>query len=105
MRKTFKRSLALVLSLLMLLTVTPISFAAKTCENCNQKVEPVDTVACAATCSTYGYSKDGQYCPNCGKCFTDDEGRRIDKTPHDALNLDSVPAVLPTCETNGTIEH
>ena len=106
MRKTFKRSLALVLSLLMLLTVSPIGFAVVTCPGCGKTVEPVIVDGPkTATCSEYGYNVAGQYCPECGKCLTNNDGRRTDKTPHDAQNLDPVAAVIPTCAENGTIAH
>ncbi len=103
MKKTCKRSLALVLSLLMLLSVAPLSFAAVTCEECGNTVTPITiTEPKTATCSEYGYSTAGSYCPNCGNCFTDNEGRRLDKTAH---TLSFVPATFTSCEDGGTRAH
>ena len=62
MKKTCKRSLALVLSLLMLLSVAPLSFAAVTCEECGNTVTPITiTEPKTATCSEYGYSTAGNF--------------------------------------------
>ena len=105
MRKTFKRSLALVLSLLMLMTAVPMSFAATTCPNCHERVEAEIHDAVGATCSSFGYTKAGSYCPNCGHCFSDDEGKRLDKTEHNDSNLEKKDMEPASCEANGKIEH
>lgn len=82
MKKTCKRSLALVLSLLMLLSVAPLSFALEgKCENCNAQVTFENKAAIPATCSSKG-REAGLCCPECGSyAFGGEEIAMLDHTP------------------------
>lgn len=102
MRKTIKKSLALVLAMLMLLTISPMGWATEYCPTCEKNVTPEHHAQSWPTCTEYGYSKEGDYCPDCGYCFTNVNGFRLDKDPHDYKKVDEKEA---TCTEPGNIEH
>ncbi|MCD8300049.1 MAG: leucine-rich repeat protein [Clostridiales bacterium] len=64
--------------------------------------------ASAATCTEIGFSQECWYCPDCGKCFSDEdcttetEDAVIPATGHD---LTSYAKVAATCEEDGNIAY
>ena len=103
MRKTFKRSLALVLAMLMLLSVGPIGFAADeirvTCKSCKKEVTLTAVPEIAATCQETG-RKAGYVCPLC-KVYNLG-GEVTPKTEHNYSPVEAKPA---SCAADGNIAY
>ena len=101
MKKTCKRSLALVLSLLMLLSVAPLTWAEgeNICSNCKRPDGLIPFEEIPATCFAVGYEAGIK----CRFCNTYNEGgKEIPKLAH---HYEEVPGVTATHEKDGTLKH
>ena len=93
MRKTIKKSLALVLSLLMLLSVSPLGFAVPmTCPKCGVKCEWIEQEEIPATCQADGHEA-GFICSNCNEYAAG--GAVIIKGEHQYVPYDGETAYCP----------
>ena len=116
MKRTLKRSLAFLLSVLMMLTAAPlVSFAAGeedkiVCPNeaCAKELTAEDlalVMPSDATCTEPGYDKLGYACPDCGTGIAFGKYEAPTMTPATGHTFEAVDADPATCIENGKIAH
>lgn len=114
MKRTFKRSLALVLSVLMILTAAPLAFASgdkvyaicnsSKCNGAERELVFIGT-ATPATCTESGYSSIGYACKACGEGVAHGGVPAAVKEEAPGHELEYVEAQAPTCLDNGVKAH
>ena len=112
MKRTFKRSLALLLSVLMILTAAPLVFASNPIAVCNSSKchgAERELIFIGAvqeeTCTESGYSSIGYACKACGEGVEHGGVPAATKVEAPGHDLEAVEEQAPTCLDNGVKAH